>query len=125
MHNVENLNEIIINNPNELIDSNTNENKIFSQATFSLFKDIIDNALNKLRPIEQAIIRYRFGFDDGEVKTLEETAQKFNATKEDIHIVETRALRKLRVYKTSKQLVDYVGEYGEPDTTDYYEGKNK
>ena len=125
MNNAENLNEIILNNPNELIDSDINENKIFSQATFSLFKDILDNALNKLRPIEQAIIRYRFGFDDGEVKTLEETAQKFHATKEDIRIVETRALRKLRGYKTRNQFVDYVGEYVEPDTKDYYEGRNK
>lgn len=49
-----------------------------------------------LSPRENEIINYRYGLEDGEMKTLEETGNRFGLTKERIRQIENSALRKLR-----------------------------
>lgn len=59
----------------------------------------IDQILHsRLKPREELVIRMRYGFDDGQPKTLEEVGQKFHVTRERIRQVEARALRKLEHY---------------------------
>ena len=55
-------------------------------------KDAISNALSKLTPREERVIRERFFHG----KSLEEVGQQFSVTRESIRRNEARALRKLR-----------------------------
>jgi RNA polymerase primary sigma factor len=52
--------------------------------------------LTTLSPREERIIRMRFGFEDGNPRTLEEVGQVFAVTRERIRQIEAIALRKLR-----------------------------
>ena len=52
--------------------------------------------LKYLNPREERIIRLRFGFEDGNSRTLEEVGETFDVTRERIRQIEAKALRKLR-----------------------------
>jgi len=68
-----------------------------SEAAISLsLKEKMASVLKKLSPREERIIRLRFGFEDGNQRTLEEVGQVFAVTRERIRQIEAKALRKLR-----------------------------
>jgi len=68
-----------------------------SDAAISLsLKETMASMLKKLSPREERIIRMRFGFEDGNPRTLEEVGQAFAVTRERIRQIEAKALRKLR-----------------------------
>jgi RNA polymerase sigma factor (sigma-70 family) len=50
-----------------------------------------------LGPREQAVIRLRYGLDDGRKRTLEEIAAMYGVTRERIRQIETKALTHLRL----------------------------
>ena len=52
--------------------------------------------LKTLTAREEAIIRMRFGLDNGSECTLEEVGQTFAVTRERIRQIEAKVLRKLR-----------------------------
>jgi RNA polymerase primary sigma factor len=52
--------------------------------------------VTKLDPREATILRYRFGLDGGNEKTLEEVGAKFGVTRERVRQIQNIALRKLR-----------------------------
>jgi RNA polymerase sigma factor (sigma-70 family) len=56
----------------------------------------IEQCLQALTPREQAIVRARFGLDDGETRTLEELGQGLQLSRERVRQIEARALEKLR-----------------------------
>lgn len=70
-------------------------------------KEIINETLSTLTPREEGIIRKRFGFDDGEPKTLEKIGQSYRVTRERIRQIEAKALRKLRHPSRLRKLKDY------------------
>jgi len=65
--------------------------------------------LHTLEDRERFIIETRWGFVDGEPKTLEEVAKMLNVTRERIRQIESKALRKLRHPYRSKLVCDFVG----------------
>lgn len=65
-------------------------------AEISMLKDDISRLICTLNSREQAVIRMRFGLDDGKTKTLEEIGRRFSVTRERIRQIEARALHKLR-----------------------------
>jgi len=68
-----------------------------SEAAISLsLRETMASMLKKLSPREERIIRMRFGFEDGNQRTLEEVGQVFAVTRERIRQIEAKALRKLR-----------------------------
>jgi len=68
-----------------------------SEAAISLsLKETMASMLKTLSPREERIIRMRFGFEDGNQRTLEEVGQVFEVTRERIRQIEAKALRKLR-----------------------------
>jgi RNA polymerase primary sigma factor len=68
-----------------------------AEAAISLsLKETMASMLKKLSPREESIIRMRFGFEDGNQRTLEEVGQVFAVTRERIRQIEAKALRKLR-----------------------------
>lgn len=81
-----------------------------SIAARKLLVEAIEQALGELNEREQAIVRLRFGLDDGQVHTLEEVGQTFGVTRERIRQIESKTLQKLRHPIRSKQLRDYLEE---------------
>ena len=68
-----------------------------SEAAMNLsLMEKMASMLQKLSPREERIIRMRFGFEDGNQRTLEEVGQVFAVTRERIRQIEAKALRKLR-----------------------------
>lgn len=68
----------------------------------------IDEILMTLTEREENILRLRFGFTDGEPRTLEEVGQVFGVTRERIRQIEAKALRKLRHPSRNKKLREFV-----------------
>jgi RNA polymerase primary sigma factor len=68
-----------------------------SEAAMNLsLKEKMASVLRRLSPREERILRMRFGFEDGNPRTLEEVGQVFAVTRERIRQIEAKALRKLR-----------------------------
>jgi RNA polymerase primary sigma factor len=68
-----------------------------SEAAMNLsLNEKMASMLKTLSPREARIIRMRFGFEDGNQRTLEEVGQVFAVTRERIRQIEAKALRKLR-----------------------------
>ena len=78
------------------------------QATFTLLREQLMEALKTLTDREQKVLRLRFGLDDGRPRTLEEVGREFQVTRERIRQIEAKALRKLRHPSRSKKLKDYL-----------------
>ncbi|GAB2562979.1 RNA polymerase sigma factor RpoD [Gracilibacillus alcaliphilus] len=73
-----------------------------------LLKEQLEDILDTLTDREEIILRFRFGLDDGRIRTLEELGHLFDVTRERIRQIEARALRKLRQPHRSKQLKDFL-----------------
>jgi len=81
------------------------------QASYQMLKDDISRLICTLNSREQAVIRMRFGLDDGKAKTLEEIGRRFSVTRERIRQIEARALHKLRQPYRNHAVKCYVSEY--------------
>lgn len=57
---------------------------------------LIDWALPELPERELAILRRRYGFDTGEIQTLEEISETYHVTRERVRQLEAKGLRRLR-----------------------------
>jgi RNA polymerase primary sigma factor len=78
------------------------------QTDYKLLQEQIRSVLATLPLREQEVLRMRFGLDDGYSLTLEEVGLYFNVTRERIRQIEAKALKKLRHFKRSQKLRDYV-----------------
>jgi len=78
------------------------------QTDYKLLQEQIRSVLATLPPREQEVLRMRFGLDDGYSLTLEEVGLYFNVTRERIRQIEAKALKKLRHFKRSQKLRDYM-----------------
>jgi RNA polymerase primary sigma factor len=76
-------------------------------------KERTAHVLRTLSPREEKIIRMRFGIEDGSERTLEEVGQSFSVTRERIRQIESKALRKLRQPKRSKELKSFFDDVRE------------
>lgn len=70
----------------------------------SELREVLDVLLNDLTEREQAVIKYRFGFYNDKIYTLEEVGNMLGVTRERIRQIERKALRKLRHPSRSKKL---------------------
>ena len=77
-------------------------------ASFTLLKEQLVDVLSTLTPREEKVLKLRFGIEDGRTRTLEEVGKEFNVTRERIHQIEAKALRKLRHPSRSKKLKDFL-----------------
>ncbi|GAX12839.1 RNA polymerase primary sigma factor [Fistulifera solaris] len=87
------------------------ESQPVEQATYQMLKDDISRLICTLNSREQAVIRMRFGLDDGKCKTLDEIGRKFSVTRERIRQIEARALHKLRQPYRNHAVQCYVKDY--------------
>ena len=79
-------------------------------AARALLTEAIEEALDELNDRERAVVRLRFGLDDGQIRTLEEVGKEFGVTRERIRQIESKTLAKLRHPTRSQRLRDYLEE---------------
>ncbi|MEI7592177.1 MAG: RNA polymerase sigma factor RpoD [Actinomycetes bacterium] len=77
-------------------------------AARKMLADAVVEALDQLNDREKAVVRLRFGLDDGQVRTLEEVGREFGVTRERIRQIESKVLAKLRHPQRSQKLRDYL-----------------
>ena len=103
-------------------ESRTTEEIVIDSQTKILFERIfsgVDQPKNpryKLNAREILILKKRFGFEDGIIRTLDEIGQELGLTRERIRQIQTKALWKLRFYPS----VDaYKSDYVRKDNIPY------
>jgi RNA polymerase primary sigma factor len=79
-------------------------------AARALLSEAVGEALDELSERERAVVRLRFGLDDGHIRTLEEVGKEFGVTRERIRQIEAKTLAKLRHPIRSQKLRDYLDE---------------
>jgi RNA polymerase primary sigma factor len=71
-------------------------------------KEIIDEVMTKLKPIERDVISRHFGLNGKRPLTLKEIGERYNLTKERIRQIEHTALDKLRYPMRKRKIMDFV-----------------
>ncbi len=66
------------------------------EASNNELKDRTEQALRTLTPVEQKVLKMRFGLEDGTEHSVEEVSLSFERTPEEIREIEATALRKMR-----------------------------
>ncbi len=77
-------------------------------AARMMLSSAVLEALDELTDREKAVVRLRFGLDDGQARTLEEVGKEFGVTRERIRQIESKTLAKLRHPHRSQKLRDYL-----------------
>jgi RNA polymerase sigma factor (sigma-70 family) len=73
-----------------------------------MLRDEVEIVLATLSQREQAVIRLRFGLDDGRARTLDEVGREFGLSRERIRQIEKVTLLKLRHPSRAKRLEAYA-----------------
>ena len=94
-------------NLSDFIEDQAAEAPADAAARRMLNRAVID-ALDELNDREKAVVRLRFGLDDGQARTLEEVGKEFGVTRERIRQIESKTLAKLRHPHRSQKLRDYL-----------------
>jgi RNA polymerase primary sigma factor len=71
-------------------------------------KEELNQVLNTLTHRERKVIELRFGLKGEHPRTLEEVGQKFGVTRERIRQIEAKTLAKLKAYRDSQRLRDFL-----------------
>ncbi|AVH69721.1 RNA polymerase sigma factor RpoD [Nostoc sp. 'Lobaria pulmonaria (5183) cyanobiont'] len=85
-------------------DGETPEEQVYKNT----LREDLEKVLESLSSRECDVIKLRYGFDNGHMKTLEEIGKIFNSTRERIRQIEAKALRKLRHPNRNSILKDYI-----------------
>ncbi len=79
----------------DFIEDQSVDSPVDSASHNSLETEIV-SALETLTEREEAVLRLRYGLDDGQPRKLEEVGNRFGITRERVRQIETKAIRKLR-----------------------------
>ncbi|PHT35925.1 RNA polymerase sigma factor sigB [Capsicum baccatum] len=71
-------------------------------------KQDLQKVLDTLNPRERQVIRWRFGLEDGRMKTLHEIGELMGVSRERIRQIESSAFRKLKNKKRTRHLQQYI-----------------
>jgi RNA polymerase primary sigma factor len=71
-------------------------------------KEELNAVLSTLTHRERKVIELRFGLKGEHPRTLEEVGQKFGVTRERIRQIEAKTLAKLKSYRDSQRLRDFL-----------------
>lgn len=73
-----------------------------------LMRQDLEKVLDTLNPREKQVIRWRFGMEDGRMKTLQEIGELMNVSRERIRQIEICAFRKLKSKKRTEHFKKYL-----------------
>lgn len=79
-------------------------------AFLTILKEQMSKLLDRLRENEKEVIKLRYGIDGALPHTLEEVGKVMGLTRERVRQIEGEALRRLRSFKISKELYDFLTE---------------
>ncbi|XP_074583780.1 RNA polymerase sigma factor sigB isoform X2 [Curcuma longa] len=85
-------------------DAETSEGILIKQ----FMRQDLNKVLDTLNPREKQVVRWRFGLEDGRMKTLQEIGELMGVSRERVRQIESSALRKLRSKKRTKNLRQYI-----------------
>ena len=71
-------------------------------------KEQIENSLGRLSPMEEKVLRLRFGLDDDNQLTLKQIGDLLSLSRERIRQIEAQALNKLRKSSSVTSLAGYL-----------------
>ena len=71
-------------------------------------RETLENLMEELTDREREVLRMRYGFEDGDEKTLEEVGQMFGVTRERIRQIESKAIKKLSYPTRIRKLEDFL-----------------
>jgi RNA polymerase primary sigma factor len=77
-------------------------------VSFTLLQDHLQRVLDTLPEREAGVVRLRFGFADGQIRTLDEIGQAYGVSRERIRQIESNAMNKLRQPIHAQALRDYL-----------------
>ena len=75
---------------------------------FGLMKEQLRSVLGTLESREAAVVRMRFGLDDGQPRTLDDIGRTFKLSRERIRQIERETMAKLRHPSRAQVLRDYL-----------------
>lgn len=87
-----------------------NEATPTDNANSEMLKSDVSRLIRTLSPKEQAVIRLRFGLDDGKVSTLADIGGKFGVSVEKVRKIEASALLKLRQPYRNQSVKCYISD---------------
>lgn len=93
--------------PSEVIadpEAETSEELLIKQ----FMRQDLQKVLDSLNPREKQVIQWRFGLEDGRMKTLQEIGELMGVSRERIRQIESCAFRKLKNKKRTKILQQYI-----------------
>lgn len=93
--------------PSEVIsdpEAETSEELLIKQ----FMKKDLNTVLDTLNPREKQVVRWRFGLEDGRMKTLQEIGEIMGVSRERVRQIESCAFRKLKNKKRTKNLHQYL-----------------
>ncbi len=67
-----------------------------SWSDYEELQEQLKSVLSSLAPLEQDVLKMRFGLDDGKSHTIKEVCERFGMTRVDVRTVEAKALRRVR-----------------------------
>ena len=79
------------------------EEEMFEKNKNKEFRDYVFN-YPYLTDREKLVLSYRFGFEDGQIHTLEDVGQVIGVTRERIRQIENKAIKRLRTSPTLGRL---------------------
>ncbi|KAM7512273.1 hypothetical protein LguiB_011148 [Lonicera macranthoides] len=75
--------------------------------TKQFMREDLEEVINSLNEREKLVIRWRFGLDNGRMKTLQEIGDLMGVSRERVRQIESYAFRKLKNKKRTKNLQQY------------------
>jgi RNA polymerase primary sigma factor len=78
-------------------------------VTHKMRRQEVQEILETLSHRERKVLELRFGLKGEEPRTLEEVGQRFGVTRERIRQIEAKTLTKLKSYRDSRKLKEYIG----------------
>ncbi len=67
-----------------------------SWSNYEELQELLRGVLSALVPLEQNVLKMRFGLENGKSHTIKEVCDRFGMTRVDVRTVEAKALRRLR-----------------------------
>ena len=67
-----------------------------SWSDYEELQEQLRGVLSALAPLEQDVLKMRFGLDDGKSHTIKEVCDRFGMTRLEVRTGEAKALRRLR-----------------------------